>query len=79
MHVNDNEIKAKKGAPGYDRLHKASPILQIIKKTAGTVLKRKCICQLMSKMVPFKGDHSLKVYMKNKPKKWGYKIWALAG
>ena len=30
-------------------------------------------------IVPSKGRHSLKVYMKKKPKKWGYKIWVLAG
>ena len=30
-------------------------------------------------IVPFKGRHSLKVYMKKKPKKWEYKIWALGG
>ncbi len=30
-------------------------------------------------MIPFKGQLGLKVYMKNKPKKWGVKIWTLAG
>jgi hypothetical protein len=29
--------------------------------------------------VPFKGHHALNVYMKKKPKKWGYKVWAIAG
>jgi len=28
-------------------------------------------------IIPFKGRHSLKVYVKNKPKKWGYKVFAL--
>lgn len=30
-------------------------------------------------MIPFKGRHSLKVYNRNKPSKWGYKAWALTG
>lgn len=30
-------------------------------------------------IIPFKGRHSLKVYMMKKPKKWGYKVWTLAG
>ena len=29
-------------------------------------------------MIPFKGQHSLKVYMKSKPSKWGYEVWVLA-
>jgi hypothetical protein len=28
-------------------------------------------------IIPFKGKHSLKVYVKNKPKRWGYKVFAL--
>lgn len=28
--------------------------------------------------IPFKGKHSLKVYMVRKPHKWGYKIWIRA-
>lgn len=30
-------------------------------------------------IIPFKGRHSLKVYMMKKPNKWGYKIWVQAG
>jgi hypothetical protein len=37
------------------------------------------ITSVDEQMIPFKGQLGLKVYMKNKPKKWGVKIWALAG
>ncbi|KAL3229427.1 hypothetical protein MRX96_023610 [Rhipicephalus microplus] len=30
-------------------------------------------------IIPFKDRHSLKVYMMKRPKKWGYKVWTLAG
>lgn len=30
-------------------------------------------------MVPFKGRSNIKVYMKNKPHKWGFKLWGRAG
>ena len=30
-------------------------------------------------MVPFKGRHSMKVYMRSKPCRWGFKLWCLAG
>lgn len=29
-------------------------------------------------MIPFKGKHSAKQYIKNKPKKWGFKMWVRA-
>ena len=29
--------------------------------------------------VPFKGSHSLERYLPKTPKKWGYKMWAMAG
>jgi hypothetical protein len=28
-------------------------------------------------IIPFKGKHSRKVYVKNNPNKWGYKVFAL--
>ena len=30
-------------------------------------------------MVAFKGRHSAKVYMPQKPSKWGYKMWCRSG
>ena len=30
-------------------------------------------------MIAFKCRHALKVYMPNKPTKWGYKLWCRAG
>ena len=79
LHVNDNAMEAKRGEPGYDRLHKIRPLLQIIQKNVSSCAEPETHMSVDEQMVPFKGHHSLKVYMKNKPKKWGYKIWALAG
>jgi hypothetical protein len=39
----------------------------------------KTVTSVDEQMIPFKGQLGLKVYMKNKPKKWGVKIWTLAG
>lgn len=79
LHVNDNEIEAKRDQPGYDRLHKVHPLLKIVQKNIGNCAETEMHMSVDEQMVPFKGHHSLKVYMKNKPKKWGYKVWALAG
>jgi hypothetical protein len=37
------------------------------------------ITSVDEQMIPFKGQLGLKVYIKNKPKKWGVKVFVLAG
>ena len=79
LHTNDNELEKKKGEPGYDRLHKIRPLLTLV----GLAFQRcaepeQCVC-VDEQIIPFKGNHSLKVYMMKKPKKWGYKVWVQAG
>jgi hypothetical protein len=49
LHVND-DLEVKQSQPGYDRLYKVHPLLQIIqKKKSATLLSLKYTCQLMSK------------------------------
>ena len=79
LHLNDNELECKRDELGYDRLHKVRPLLQIIQKTISNCAENEMHMSVDEQIIPFKGRHSLKVYMKNKPKKWEYKMWALAG
>ena len=79
LHVNDNELMKKKGEHGYDSLHKIRPLIKEISSNFENCSEPELFVAVDEQMVPFKGRHSLKVYMKKKPKKWGYKIWALGG
>ena len=79
IHVNDNEVEVAKGQPGYDRLHKIRPLIKILQENFANCAEEEDHMSVDEQIVPFKGRHSLKVYMKKKPKKWGYKIWVLAG
>lgn len=79
LHFCDNSIAKEKDQPGYDRLHKIRKLLVRLNETfQDCAFPEKCQC-IDEQMVPFKGRHSLKVYMTKKPVKWGYKMWARAG
>ena len=79
LHANDNELLKKQGEPGYDRLHKVRPLLTMINaQFKRNAEPEKCV-SVDEQIIPFKGRHSMKVYMSKKPKKWGYKNWVLAG
>ena len=74
LHVNDNELMKKKGEHGYDSLHKIRPLIKVISSNFENCSEPELFVAVDEQIVPFKGRHSLKVYMKKKPKKWGYKI-----
>ena len=79
LHANDNELLKKQGEPGYDRLHKVRPLLTMINaQFKRNAEPEKCVSE-DERIIPFKGRHSMKVYMSKTPKKWGYKNWVLAG
>ena len=79
LNANDNELMKNKGKQGYDRLHKIRPLIKIISGRFGDCAEHELFVAVDEQIVPFKGHHSLKMYMKKRPKKWGFKIWALGG
>jgi hypothetical protein len=79
LHFSDNELQPKADSPRYDRLYKVRAVMDIISKNFMEYVDYEKHLSVDEQMVPFKGNHSLKNYMKNKPVKWGYKILALAG
>jgi len=79
LHVNDNASQKKIGEPGYDRLHKVRPVLDKLRLAYQAVTISESHQAVDEQIIPFKGRHSMKVYMAKKPKKWGYKAWVRAG
>ena len=77
LHLNDNTIAVPKGQPGFDKLHKLHPIIDIIRDNSLKLNKPGRQLSIDEAMVGFKGRSSLKQYMPNKPTKWGYKIWCI--
>lgn len=79
LHANDNNLEKKKGEPGFDNLHKVRPLIDMLSSTFARCAEPEMYVSVDEQIIPFKGRHSLKVYMLKKPKKWGYKVWVQAG
>lgn len=79
IHVADNNLMKSKGQPGFDNLHKVRPLIRKLNKNMDACAEPELFVSIDEQIIPFKGRHSLKVYMKSKPRKWGYKLWVKAG
>ncbi|KAL3218436.1 hypothetical protein MRX96_005942 [Rhipicephalus microplus] len=62
-----------------DRLYRVRPVLQRLNKNFLNAAEMEPCLAVGEMIIPFKGRHSLKIYMMKNPKKWGYKVWTLAG
>ena len=79
LHCNDNTMQKQRDEEGYDRLFKIRPIIARLNDNFRKNAERETHVSVDEQIIPFKGRHSLKIYMVKKPKKWGYKLWVLAG
>lgn len=61
-----------------DRLWKVRPFLELIRKRC-LELAVEQECSIDEQMIPFKGQLSIKQYVKRKPSPWGIKVFALCG
>jgi len=79
LHVNDNSLMKKAGEDGYDKLYKLRPLIDMLNASFNNVCTPETTQSIDEMMIPSKIRHSMKVYMPNKPIKWGYKVWVRAG
>jgi uncharacterized protein YajQ (UPF0234 family) len=66
IHLNDNSTSDQT----TDKLFKLRPFLDSLSNNLQKITIDEKVC-VNEQIIPFKGRHSLKVYVKNKPKKWG--------
>ena len=74
--VNNSEISEEQ--KDEDRLCKIRPFLREIRKNLEKIIpeEKQSIDEVM---VAFKGRSGLKQYIRSKPKRWGFKLWARTG
>ncbi|CAF4434747.1 unnamed protein product [Rotaria magnacalcarata] len=78
LHVADNSVQLDRDDPNFDRAHKVRPLLNIIKENFRTISKEEKL-SVDEQIIPFKGRSIMKQHMPNKPNRWGYKMFLLAG
>lgn len=77
LHLNDSNNQIPSGNPGHDKLFKVRRLLDLVTpKFEYEYVPHKEVT-VDEAMIPFKGRLSFKQYMKDKPTKWGIKVFTL--
>lgn len=75
LHFNDNLLST---GPKRDKIHKITPVIETLKKRFSIIPIEENLA-VDEQICSTKARSSLKVYMPNKPHKWGYKFFVLSG
>ena len=61
-------------SPQPDKLHKVRFLLDHVQTQCNCLWQPRQFISIDERMIKFKGHHSMKVYMQNKPVKWGFNL-----
>ena len=78
LHLCDNAQQIPSGQPGHNKWFKVRQFLDIISQAFEREYNMRQQCSVDEAMIPFKGRLAFKQYMKDKPTKWGIKVFVLA-
>ena len=77
LHCNDNDTALPRDHANHVKLHKVRPVMNLLQKSFKKYWVPHQECSIDEGMIPFTGRSSLKQYTKDKPNKWGFKMWKL--
>ena len=75
LHLADNSHQIPVGQPGHDKLYKVRSYVDLITTQFATNYTLHQPVTIDEAMIPFKGCLTFKQYIKNKPTKWGIKVY----
>jgi hypothetical protein len=74
IHLSNNAVQPARDDPAYDKLYKVRQFLTSLNNSFKEHAEVEEVTSVDEQMIPYKGTFMLKVYMKNKPSKWGIKV-----
>ncbi|XP_065915189.1 chimeric ERCC6-PGBD3 protein-like [Dysidea avara] len=77
LHLADNRQQHPAGHPRHDKLFKVRNLLNLVTAQCASNYTPHQAVTVDEAMIPFKGRLNFKQYMKNKPTKWGIKVFVL--
>lgn len=78
LHLADSSAQVPYGQPGYDPLFKVRKYLDLVTPKLESEYNLHEHLSVDEAMIPFKGRLGFKQYMKDKPTKWGIKVFVLS-
>ena len=78
LHLNDSQTQPQRGEPGFDKLFKIRPLLDLLLPSFKDSYTPTQFLSIDESMVSFKGRLSFLQYLPKKSHKWGMKAWVLA-
>lgn len=77
LHFTDNEVLIPPGAPGYSKLGKLGPTVEALTNNSINFFRIGSYTNIDEAMVGGKHRSHLRQFIKNKPDKYGFKLWCL--
>lgn len=78
FHVADNRQYIERGKPGHDPLYKARPVIETLRKRFQRAYEVGEAITIDEGMCAFLGRYQYRVYMPDKPNKYGIKLYMLS-
>ena len=77
FHLADNSSALPRENPGFDNIYRVRQFLDVVLRNSQRLYRLDREVSIDETMVPHKGRLSFKQYIKNKPIRWGVKLWVL--
>lgn len=75
LHFCNNVEQPERNSANYDRAYKIRPVMDHLNSSFQKAINNTKIQSVDEHMIKFKGHNIMKQYIRNKPIRWGFKMW----